>query len=89
VIDPATTGACVGVAGLAIGLAGHVIRYAYDRGVTDNRLTAVEKNAGAYGEVHGVLSALTATVAALKESVERLDRALERISSRVFEGRDP
>jgi hypothetical protein len=89
VIDAGAMAAITGVCGLGVALAGHVIRYAYDKGATDNRLTAVEKTAAAHAEVHVVLSALTATVSALKESVERLDRALERINHRIFEAREP
>ena len=78
-------GALAGVAGLAAVLTAHVVRYAYTQGRTDQRLTAVASAQGATREIHGVIGALTATVDALKDSVERLDRALERINSRVFE----
>ncbi len=83
-IDTASGSALAGAGGLGLALVAHVVRYAYDKGQTDNRLAVVEKNTSAQGEVHSVLSALTATVGALKESVERLDRALERINGRVF-----
>lgn len=78
-------GALAAVAALAAMLVAHVVRYAYTQGRTDQRLTAVETAQGASREIHGVIGALSATVDALKDSVERLDRALERINSRVFE----
>lgn len=87
-IDTASGSALAGAGGLGLALVVHVVRYAYDKGQTDNRLAVVEKNTGAQGEVHSVLSALTATVGALKESIERLDRALERINHRIFENRE-
>lgn len=87
-IDAASGSALAAAAALGLALVVHVVKYAYDRGQTDNRLAVVEKNTSAQGEVHSVLSALTATVGALKESVERLDRALERINHRIFESRE-
>ncbi len=87
-IDAASGSALAAAGGLGLALVVHVVRYAYDKGQTDNRLAVVERNTSAQGEVHSVLSALTATVGALKESVERLDRALERINHRIFENRE-
>jgi hypothetical protein len=78
------TSAVAAAAGTAAVLVLHVVRYAYIQGQTDQRLKALESAQGDAGEAHHVIGALTATVDALKDSVERLDRALERINSRVF-----
>ncbi len=79
-------GAGAAAIGVGITLVLHIVQNAYKQGQTDQRLEAIEKTQHALGDAHTVLSALGATVDALKESVDRLDRALERINTRVFAG---
>ncbi|HZK99415.1 MAG TPA: hypothetical protein VFC47_05915 [Caulobacteraceae bacterium] len=67
--------AAVGVVALLV----HVVRYAYTRGETNNRLESLEKAQDAAGATHSVLASLSATVGALEKSIARLDTALERM----------
>jgi uncharacterized coiled-coil protein SlyX len=84
----AAISALAGAAGVLALLVAHVVTYAYQRGRTDHRLDALERTQSENGQTQTVLAALAATVAALKETVDRFERGLERIYDRVFEGRE-
>lgn len=82
-------GALVSVVGLAVTLVRHMLRYAYDKGVTDNRLDTLEKAHDGLGAMQGLITGIQATMAAINQSILRLDRAVEHLTQRVFEGREP
>jgi hypothetical protein len=68
--------------GVGVGLALHVLKYAYDKGQCDNRLKNIEQTQTGFGDVHGLIGSIQATMEALNKSVERLDRAVENLSRR-------
>jgi hypothetical protein len=80
-------GAYAGIAASLVGLVIHLARYAYSQGVTHQRLDTLEKTSGTANEVHGLLAALTATVAGLKDTVSELKSAVNDIAPRTARGR--
>jgi hypothetical protein len=75
----------VGAAGtVLVALIVHVIGYAYQRGQIDNRLAVLERDHANTGATQQLLSALAATVEALKGSVDRLDAAIVEINGRLI-----
>jgi hypothetical protein len=80
--------ALAGAGGVLVLLVVHVVGYAYQRGRTDHRLDALEKGQGDTTAVGSLLSALTATVQALRDSVERLDGAVVEIRRQIYQPRD-
>ncbi len=81
--------ALAAAAGVGMMLAVHVVTYAYQRGRTDHRLDALERGQDQTGATDRLLSALTATVDALKDSVDRLDQAVVEINRQIFRTREP
>ena len=69
--------------GLGAMLIIHIVRYAYTQGQTDQRLCAVEKGIECSGGLQVAVAALAATVTSLQSSVNRFDRALEKLDGRV------
>jgi hypothetical protein len=82
------TWSMIGAVGTAVSvlamLVVHLIAYAYQRGQIDNRLAVLEKANAQTGATEQLLSALAATVEALKGSVDRLDAAIVDINGRFF-----
>ncbi len=58
-------GSIVAVAGLAMAMVAHAIRYAYQRGAYDQRLTAVEKAQSDTASATAAIATLNVAVAAL------------------------
>jgi len=79
----AVIGSIATAAGVAVLLLVHIIRYAYQHGVTDNRLSTLEKASETAVGVQGVLATLTANVGALQASIARLDNAVEHIGEKI------
>jgi hypothetical protein len=70
---------------VAAALLVHVMRYAYGQGRTDERLKALERGHEDLGEARQLMAALTATVTALKESVDGLQAAVGEIRRHLFQ----
>jgi hypothetical protein len=71
-------GSAASVTLVAAGLIGHVIRYAYKTGQSDQRLAAIEKRVAEASDTTSALTGLTATMEALKRSVDKLESYLDQ-----------
>jgi hypothetical protein len=79
--------AAIGTAsGVGLMLIIHMVNYAYRRGTTDNRIAALEQALEKTSDIGALVGALTATMTAMKESIERLDKAVVEINRRTFRG---
>lgn len=74
--------------GVLMALIAHIVTYAYHRGQTDTRLETLERSNAAHAATDKLISALMATVEALKDSVDRLDNAVVEINRRIFKSRE-
>jgi hypothetical protein len=78
---PMIAAACA-VLTLAIAMVWRANRDAYHRGVTDQRITAIENAQKDTGALDITVATLAANVASLNASIARFDRVLERIDVR-------
>lgn len=74
---------------VAAALLVHVLRYAYGQGQTDERLKVLERGHDDIDQARQLMAALTATVTALKESVDGLQAAVGEIRRHLFQVQGP
>ena len=77
----------VSIIGLTVVLIGHIVRYAYQQGKTEQRLEAVEGASASHGEMRELLAKLSAMVGGMNESIQELKAAIHEIAPRSIRGR--
>lgn len=74
-------GSLASVVGLTVGGVQFITKHAYEKGVTDHRIDALEATVKGMPQA---LAAVAAALAAMQHTTERVDKALDRLEARVF-----